>query len=84
MLKSSRQHLTESKTTYFEHFKFAIYASLQLLYASFASLVHAFIPSLFKGSAALVVIKLYTQRLLNHPNTVYQTWIKEENDRNQS
>lgn len=79
MFNSSKQHLEESKCSYVEHFKFAIYASLLLLYAGIASLIHAFIPALFKGTAAFIVIKLYNQRLKHHPNPMYQT-MKNESD----
>lgn len=72
MIKFLTQHLKDSQVTYIEHLKFALYASFQLLYASVASFIHAFIPFVFKGSAAFVVIKLYKQRLVNHPNKMYR------------
>lgn len=73
------QHLEDSQTTYFEHLKFAVYASLQLLIAAIASIIHAFFPFMFKGTAAFIVIKLYNQRLINHPNKNYQKWIHDRN-----
>lgn len=80
MLKSSKHHLENSQCSYIEHLKFAIYASLLLVYAGIASLIHAFIPALFKGTAAFIVIKLYNQRLKNHPNPMYQTMKNESNN----
>lgn len=77
MLKSSKKHLEESQTRYVEHLKFALYASSLLLYAGIASLIHAFVPAAYKGTSAFIVIKLYKQRLIGHPNKRYQDWIKD-------
>lgn len=76
MINSSRKHLQDSRCSYFEHFKFAIYAGVLLLLAAIASLIHAIFPAIFKGSSAYIVIKLYKERLENHPNATYQDWIK--------
>jgi hypothetical protein len=81
MFESSKQHLRDSDTGYFEHFKFAMYACGLLFYAAIASLFHAFVPACFKGTPAFIVIKLYKQRLVGHPNQQYQEWIKDENDK---
>ena len=83
-MKFLTQHLKDSKTTYFEHFKFAVYASFLLLYAAVTSLIHSIFPFLFKGTAAYIVVKLYKQRLVNHPNPVYQEWVHNgfDNERN--
>lgn len=70
------QHLKDSNVTYVSHLKFAVFASLLLAYAAITSLIHAIFPFLFKGSAAYIVVKLYKQRLENHPNPAYQEWVK--------
>jgi hypothetical protein len=80
MIESSKNHLKDSEISYFEHFKFALYACGLLFYAAIASLIHAFIPGLFKGTPAYIVIKLYKQRLVGHPNKQYQEWINDENN----
>ena len=79
MFKSSKKHLIESQCSYGEHFKFAIYAGFLLLIAGIASLIHACIPSLFRGTAAYIVIKLYKMRLKDHVNPMYKVWLKDEN-----
>lgn len=80
MIKGSKQHLEDSKCSYIEHLKFAIYAGFLLIYAGIASVIHAFIPGLFKGTAAFIVIKLYNHRLKNHPNPMYKTMKNESNN----
>lgn len=80
MLKKAKKHLNDSNCSYFEHLKFALYASGLLLIAGLASLVHAIFPNLFQGTSAHTVIKLYHQRLKNHPNKLYQEWIKNEDN----
>lgn len=72
-----KEHLDHSNVTYFEHLKFAFYASGLLLYASIASLIHAILPNLFPATAAKIVIKLYKKRLENHPNPNYQEMINK-------
>ena len=84
MIRGIKQHLEDSQCSYIEHFKFAVVASGRLLWASMTSLIHAFIPSIFKGSAAWVVIDLYKNRLENHPNSTYQDWIKNGTDKSGS
>ena len=79
MIESSKKHLTDSGCTYVEHLKFALYASALLFIAAVTSLIHAFIPSLFKGNAAYIVIKLYKMRLKDHVNPMYRDWLKDEN-----
>lgn len=80
MLKASKNHLEESQIRYKEHLKFALYASFLLMYAGIVSLIHAFIPAMFKGTSAFIVIKLYQQRLVGHPNKRYQDWINYGGD----
>jgi len=76
MLEKSKKHLSDSKAGYWEHLKFAIYASALLLWAAIASLLHAIVPALFPGTSAFIVIKLYKQRLENHPNPRYKDWVE--------
>lgn len=80
MFNSLKEHLKHSKVTFFEHFKFAVYAAALLFWAALASVIHAFIPSLCKGTAAFIVIKLYNERLVNHPNPQYASWIENVNN----
>lgn len=84
MFESIKKHLEDSQCSYAEHFKFAIWASIRLFWAALASLIHAFVPSWFKGSAAFVVIDLYKNRLEDHPNATYQSWIKNGTDKSRS
>jgi hypothetical protein len=70
-------HLNKSKVNYSNHFLWAITAGCKLIYAGFASIIHAFIPSWFEGTAAKIVIELYYTRLENHPNTDYKEYIEQ-------
>ena len=65
-------HLDDSQVTYEEHLGFAVKASFRLAYASFASMIHAFVPAAFPATAARIVIELYKERLEFHPNPRYQ------------
>lgn len=81
MISAIKKHLIESKTQYKQHFIFAVIAAFQLLWAGICSIIHAFFPNLFPGTAAKTVIKLYHRRLVNHPNKIYQEYIQHEIDK---
>jgi hypothetical protein len=72
------KHLRDSKVTYFEHFAFAIKASILLGIAALASVIHSVLPWVCQGTSAKIVIYLYKTRLKNHPNPEYQKWINTE------
>ncbi len=80
MFSSFKKHLDDSNCGYFDHAKFAIYAGILLLVAGITSFIHALLLGFFKGTSAYVVIKLYNQRLKNHPNPLYQEWIRNANN----
>lgn len=80
MFDKSVKHLKDSNVTYFEHLKFAIYASFRLIIAGIASFIHAIVPQFFPGTAAFTVIDLYKKRLENHPNPIYQEKINEKSN----
>lgn len=75
-------HLIESGVTYAQHSRWALVAGFRLIWAGFASLLHAIWPGWFPATAAYTVIDLYHQRLENHPNSDYQAYIAKvkEND----
>lgn len=84
MLKFLTQHLQDSNVTYLKHLKFAVYAAILLCIASVASIIHAFFPFLFKGTSAYIVIKLYKERLEDHPNPVYKEWVNNGVDKSRN
>jgi hypothetical protein len=55
------KHLAQSNTTYIEHFKFAFYAGLMLIWAGITSIIHAFIPSLFPFVSRKITVDLIEQ-----------------------
>lgn len=61
------KHLNEAGKSYFEHFKFALVAGFILIYAGIASIIHAFIPTLFPFTSQKIVKKL-TERSLGDDN----------------
>lgn len=73
-----KKHLAQSQTTYLEHAKWAIVAGFQLLLAALASFVHAIYPGWFTGTSAKTVIRLYHQRLADHPNKDYIDYIEQQ------
>lgn len=77
MLHQIKKHLNDSKISYVEHQLFAFQAGLKLIYAGFASLIHAIIPSFFPSTAAKIVSELYKERLKNHPNPEYRKMLND-------
>ncbi|HUC31190.1 MAG TPA: DUF6356 family protein [Candidatus Paceibacterota bacterium] len=72
MLQSISKHLNDSQVDYRGHMLFALKAGCWLLYAGVASIIHGLVPFLFPATAAKIVIRLYHERLKNHPNPEYQ------------
>jgi hypothetical protein len=75
MINKSKEHLKKSQETYFSHLKWAQLAGLRLIWAGISSIIHGLIPGFFPGTAAKTVIFLYHKRLVDHPNSEYQTYI---------
>lgn len=71
------EHLTKSKVSYFQHIKWAILAGFRLIYAGVASIIHGIVPTLFDGTAPKIVIDIYHNHLLGHPNSEYKEMIKK-------
>jgi hypothetical protein len=44
-------HLSDTNQKYFNHLKFAIAAGIILIFAGFASILHAIVPNIFVGYA---------------------------------
>jgi hypothetical protein len=72
-------HLRDSKETYRSHSLWAVIAGFRLIWAGLLSLVHAIYPGWFAFHPAKTVIDLYYKRLHNHPNPLYQDYIKQMN-----
>lgn len=77
MILESKKHLKESRCSYTEHLTFALYAGIKMIISGCASIIHAFIPAWFKGTAAFTVIDLYKKRLKDHPNPMYKNRIEK-------
>ena len=57
--KKSIEHLQENNTNYIEHMTFSLFLSSSLFVGAFKSLIHSFIPSLFKTSTTDLSESLY-------------------------
>ena len=57
--KESIEHLENKNLNYVEHLTFSLYLSSSLFVCSIKSLVHGFIPSLFKTSTTELSESLY-------------------------
>lgn len=58
MLQQSIEHLKMSKKGYWEHFGFAIYWGVYLIYLGITSIIHAIVPAWFKFTSANGVIHI--------------------------
>ncbi len=74
MIEKSKQHLRNSRTSYFPHMRFAVVTGFELIGVGIASIIHGLIPSLFSFTAAKKVIDLYHKRLKNHANPEYKKY----------
>ena len=59
MIRSSKNHLSEAKESYYQHMLTALKISFQLLSASIKAFIHSIIPALFTKSASAKIKELY-------------------------
>ena len=72
LVKTSSEHLRLSQMGYFEHFRHAFVLGWILIFNGLSSLVHAFIPALFPGTAAKTTMRIFYKVCFNHPNPHFQ------------
>ena len=64
-MKFLTKHLREVNETYFQHFRHAMYFSLQMLLAAIACAIHGVFPFLFERTGSKRVVQLYTDMVEN-------------------
>lgn len=72
LVKKSSEHLLLSQMSYFPHFRNAFTLGWILIFNGLSSLVHAFIPRLFPGTAAKTTMRIFDKVCYNHPNQHFQ------------
>lgn len=72
LVKSSTEHLRLSKMSYVQHFRHAFTLGWILILNGLSSLVHAFVPGLFPGTAAKTTMRIFYKVCYNHPNPHFQ------------
>jgi hypothetical protein len=75
-IDKSKKHLRDSKCSYVEHMLFAEKAGVELILVGIASMIHGVFPFLYTSTSAKKVIKLFYERIYNHPNPVYKKYMK--------
>jgi len=60
MIKNSKEHLDLTKETYFQHFKFATFIGISMIYGGLQALIHAIYPGILTKSASTKIKKLYS------------------------
>tara|TARA_B100000029_G_scaffold452252_1_gene477360 strand:+ start:218 stop:430 length:213 start_codon:yes stop_codon:yes gene_type:complete len=58
MINSSKNHLKDSKESYFEHMGIALKISIKLISGGFMAFAHSLIPGIFTKNASTMVINL--------------------------
>lgn len=64
-MKFLTKHLREVNETYFQHFRHAMYFSLQMLLAASACAIHGIFPFLFERTGSKRVAQLYADMVEN-------------------
>ena len=72
IVRQSREHIEASHMGYFEHMWHAFSLGWILIVVGLSSLVHAFIPVLYPGTAAKEVMRIFYKYCLDHPSPVFQ------------
>jgi hypothetical protein len=72
IIRKSVAHLRGSQTTYVPHFRQAFSLGWILILNGISSIVHAFIPAFFPGTAAFTTMRLFYKFCYGHPNPYFQ------------
>ena len=72
IIRESQDHLRGSQTTYVPHFRQAFWLGWILIFNGLSSIVHAFIPAFFPGTAAFTTMRLFYKFCHGHPNPYFQ------------
>ena len=60
MIKDSKEHLDLTNETYIQHFKFATYVGIFMIYGGVQALIHAIYPGMLTKAASTKIKKLYS------------------------
>lgn len=77
LIEASRLHLAQSQMTYGYHLEDGIKKGFLQLYWALTSFVHAFVPGFFTGTAAKGTIRIFYEKLYQHPNPEFRALIDE-------
>ena len=67
-MKFLTKHLRDVNETYFQHFRHAMYFSLQMMLSAIACAIHAVFPFLFEHTGSKRVAQLYNDMFVNRAN----------------
>lgn len=77
LIEASRLHLAQSQMTYRYHLRDGIEKGALQLYWGLTSFIHAFVPGFFTGTAAKGNIRIFYEKLYQHPNPEFRALIDE-------
>jgi len=60
MINNSKEHLDLTNETYIQHFKFATYVGLSMVYGGIQAIIHAIYPGILTKAASIKIKKLYS------------------------
>lgn len=74
VVEQSQRHLALSRMTWSQHFWHAFSLGWILIANGLSSIIHAFIPALFPGTAAKTTMRIFYKVCYAHPNPHFQTY----------
>jgi hypothetical protein len=72
IIRKSVAHLRGSQMGYFRHFCHAFSLGWILIFNGISSIIHAFIPAFFPGTAAFTTMRIFYKVCYGHPNPYFQ------------
>ena len=78
IVSDSIDHIKTSRMGYFHHLLHAAKFGFQMIYLGLTSLVHALVPTWFKGDAPLGIANIFYRTVYHHPNPEFQKHIQAE------
>jgi len=77
-IQAAQEHLQKSKMGYFTHLYHALSLGLVLIYAGFASIIHALIPCIYAAYSANKVTRIFYRVVYKSANPDIQGYRKQE------
>lgn len=78
MIKESKEHLKETKWSYWKHLRHSFKQSNRLVLVAFKSYIHGIVPAWYKSDGPIAIYKMYREiSKIHHVQKVFKNISKD-------